>query len=367
MFSLLKFFNDMIFKIIFKIMNTNSHSLRFIESNEEYVCSCYAVLWRAVWNETVTSFSKYILLLNILNILLAVMQKKWLLDYEVKEAKKISRAKAPRRNKNQERDGDGDRGQQQRRPLTEEEHDHVRSYSVLMPLASKSLKKLDDLLIKAVTADSRSSGIGSYGGHIARERGLPGPLNGKQVHEQGNSCVTSPFYVKLKKKKPRPVLGSPDELNPTWNKNFVNDHINREKHKKLEKDKDYELLKVEMQTFLKRAGLRSEETHAVSIVATQSDPHLVCCKTYTYPQPLPEEALDEWADMLSNLFATANEVQSNDLMEISSWVHPPPAAVDIIGFFCVLLNINPDWATAKRLLLRNIPALLNFIRKVQLQ
>lgn len=287
------------------------------------------------------------------------MQKKWLLDFEVKQALKISKARSPQRNKNQEKEGG--EGLAQERALTDEDRANVRSYSVLMPLASRSVRKLDELLVKAVTEDSRSTGIGSYGGHIARERKLPGPLNGKEVYEQGNGYVTSPFYVKLKKKKVRAAIEDPDELNPAWDKNFVNDHQGREKAAKSEKDDQYLHLKLEMHSFLTRQCANPDVTPVSFPAAELSAPD-----RRGFPKLLPEEVLDEWTDMLAELSKIASAVASSDLMEIASWQKPPSAAVDILGFLAALLGVNPDWSTMKKVLLRNIPALLNFIQRVSL-
>lgn len=289
------------------------------------------------------------------------MQRKWLLDYEVKEARKLAKSKTPQRNKNQEKEGTTKAAERQN--LSEEDRQHVRSYSVLMPLASRSVNKLDQVLLKATTVDSRDSGIGNFGGHIARELRLPGPLNGKDVYDQSDGCVTSPFYVKLKKRKVKPPPLSADDLNPPWDKNFVNDHQAREKMRREERDQQYLLLKLEMQTFLSRMCCsRDEGRDEVSPAASS-----MVGRNYSFPRPLPDEAHDEWAEMLQELWRTAADVANNDLMEISSWVKPPPAAVDILGYLCILLGVNPDWASAKRLLLRNIPSLQNFIRKVDIE
>ena len=274
------------------------------------------------------------------------MQKKWLLDFEVREARKIAKSKLPQRNKNQENEVAATP------PLTDEEKDHLRSYNSLMPLAARSVKKLDSVLLKASNEDSRNSGIGNYGGHIARELKLPGPLNGLEVHHQSDGGVTSPFYVKLPKRKEPPAIEDPDDLNPPWNKNFVNDHHDRENCKEMSKNEQYLLLKLEMHSFVSGGDGKDKEKNVIPTLK------------YSFPQPLPEEAWEEWEDMLKALHIVAVEVNGNDLMEFSCWLKPPPAAVDILGYLCILLGLNPEWGTMKRLLLRNIPALLNFVHKV---
>jgi hypothetical protein len=338
------------------------------------------------------------------------MQRKWLLEFEVKECKKLARKKAPQRNKNQERE------KAAKKPppaLTDEDREHVRAYNLLMPLASRSVTLMDAVL-QGASSDSRDTGIGAWGGHIARERKLPGPLNGRDVYEQEHGCVTSPFYVKLKKKKPLvPLLD--DDLNPAWDKHFVNDHQVREKGEKSENNEEYLLLKLEMQMFLSRTGLEEEDSSKAGSLSPAGSPglkspahspdHSICSSVgsspgkshapslghsigssrsrgpppmltaaerkrafesnYYFPKPLPEEALEEWTEMVQGLAAVAAEVNGTDTMEIVSWLKPPAAAVDIIGYLCILLGVNPDWGSAKRLLLRNIPALLHFIHKVK--
>jgi hypothetical protein len=111
------------------------------------------------------------------------MQKKWLLEYEIGEVLRIAKSRAPRKNKNQEKDTT-EEAPKSEKVLAENERESIRHYNVLMPLASTSVKKLDKVIRKAVTVDIRDSGVGNYGGHVARRMKAPGPLNGRDVFEQ---------------------------------------------------------------------------------------------------------------------------------------------------------------------------------------
>lgn len=302
------------------------------------------------------------------------MQKKWLLEYEIGEVLRIAKSRAPRKNKNQEKDTT-EEAPKSEKVLAENEKKSIRHYNALMPLASSSLKKMDKIIKKAVTIDTRESGVGNYGGHVARSMKTPGPLNGKEVFEQPEGSVTSPFYVKLKKKKIKKSLDPNEPLNPPWSKNFVRDHeipkFSREDGDKTEDN----AAKLEMQRLLSpddpsgnvispvkgHESTDSWDQGARSISTKGSLAHIS-------PPVLPvvtEDYAQEWGELEQELIEVAEGVPASDLAEIASWLKPPVAAVDIIGYICILLGINPDWATAKKLLLKNIPLLHQFITKVK--
>ena len=320
------------------------------------------------------------------------MQKKWLLEYEIGEVLRIAKSRAPRKNKNQEKDTT-EEAPKSEKVLAENEKKSIRHYNALMPLASSSLKKMDKIIKKAVTIDTRDSGVGNYGGHVARSMKTPGPLNGKDVFEQPEGeqyhglfeclysfflfivgSVTSPFYVKLKKKKKKKSLDPNEPLNPPWSKNFVRDHeipkFSREDGDKTEDN----AAKLEMHRLLSpddpsgnvispvkgQESTDSWDQGARSISTKGSLVHIS-------PPVLPvvtEDCAQEWGELEQELIEVAEGVPASDLAEIASWLKPPVAAVDIIGYICILLGINPDWATAKKLLLKNIPLLHQFITKV---
>ena len=110
------------------------------------------------------------------------MQKKWLLEFEIQEVLKIAKSRAPRKNKNQEKEKPTDSTVLDRLP-DDSELGSIRRFNLLMPLASRSVKTLDKIISRAETEEAYDSGVGNFGGHIARKLKTPGPLNGKHVFE----------------------------------------------------------------------------------------------------------------------------------------------------------------------------------------
>jgi hypothetical protein len=189
-----------------------------------------------------------------------------------------------------------------------------------------------------------------------------------------SGSVTSPFYVKLKKKKRKKSPDPNEPLNPPWDKNFVRDHVIPKFSREDGEETEENAARLEMQRLLSpedpsanvispvkgHGSTDSRDQSAQSISTKGSLDHV---SPPIFPV-VTEDCAQEWSELEQELTVVAEGVTASDLAEIASWLKPPVAAVDIIGYICILLGVNPDWATAKKLLLKNIPLLHHFILKV---
>lgn len=291
--------------------------------------------------------------------------KLWLLGVEMDEVIRQAKVNSPPKNRNQEKDPGGPSASIDHtgqvvfdRPLSIEEQDSVRQPNYLLPLVSPTVGYMDSLMSRVTAQDIRDSGIGNFGGPIARKLKEPGPLNGREGLRTGNKRVyLTPFCIKLKKKKKKkPQETGPDSLlQMPWNVSFVNAHLDRAKSNdkiisdtKAKQD-EFLQLKADMRNLVISSPLRQKSAEQT---VTLSD--LLCL-----------DSPDEKGRLYHQLHATAHAVGVPDLLEIASWLKPPPSAVPIIGYIAVLLGVEPNWDNAKRLLLKNIPLLHSFITQIQ--
>lgn len=291
--------------------------------------------------------------------------KLWLLGVEMDEVIRQAKANSPPKNRNQEKDPGGPSASIDHtgqvvfdRPLSIEEQESVRQPNYLLPMVSPTVGYMDSLMSRVVMHDIRDTGIGNFGGPIARRLKEPGPLNGRDGVQTGkNRVYITPFCVKLKRrKKKRPQEPGPDSpLCLPWNESFVNAHLDRAKSN----DKIISDTKAKQDEYLQ---LKSDMRNL--IISSPPKPKLEQ-QAVTVSDILCLDSPVEKGQIYSNLHATANAVGVPDLVEIASWIKPPPSAVPIIGYIAILLGINPDWNSAKRLILKNIPLLHSFITQVQ--
>jgi hypothetical protein len=97
---------------------------------------------------------------------------------------------------------------------------HSNQSNLSLKHLSDNMNHLNGIIQKIESIDSRRNGVGSKGGHIAREVKAPGPLNGHNTISGGGSPLNNNQKIVLPKIKP--TLAPAKELAlPEWNGRFV--------------------------------------------------------------------------------------------------------------------------------------------------
>jgi hypothetical protein len=92
-------------------------------------------------------------------------------------------------------------------------------HSFLQRHARRSMDAVSRKLTLATLVDPRESGVGSYGGHIAREVGAPGPLNNPYVPNIGKGFTADPKYRILRRNQA--FQANHSVHNSEWSSSFV--------------------------------------------------------------------------------------------------------------------------------------------------
>ena len=75
-------------------------------------------------------------------------------------------------------------------------------------------------------------------------------------------------------------------------------------------------------------------------------------------------AKEEWTAHLLTLRKAASSIREEDLRWLDSVRIPNDVTISMVGYVCVLFGIAPRWTQAKRSLLNDISAFLEFLQKV---
>jgi hypothetical protein len=139
---------------------------------------------------------------------------------------------------------------------------------------------------------------------------------------------------------------------------------------------------------MKAAGLRKSDSSASkyrNIFEAGSRPHTTSNNTYRkdlkppvspllrtsikhlYNESMKEKrAVDAWEELLSSLRESAVDIRYRDLIQLADLkTEPTKESVDVLGYIALLLGLSPSWDVAKRLLLRELIPLQNFLREVR--
>ena len=286
-------------------------------------------------------------------------------------------------------------------------------YRDLVPLKEKSLENIER--INKVFNNANNSihpvltGVGSKGGHIARELKSPGPLNGHNVILPKDRLAF--FHGATPAAHPRTYHLV--EL-PVWNDRFIT-------QKSLSVDPFERAVtpirsnsinvKRDIQEYLSLSkSLYSIDNHSSTSNTNNStntntnkitqrtmntyynDPNNSLFNdnvfplesdeedeqddrkgraggggsgsTVAYPSTMVRSAEKLWKRMVVDLKCEAMRIHYVDLVEIARIQTPCDIIKHIIGYICLLLGISPTWESAKRYLFKECIPLLKFLHEV---
>ena len=93
----------------------------------------------------------------------------------------------------------------------------TRKMTMIRTNTSKNIAALNNILVRVSTSDSRETGVGSRGGHIAREVKSPGPHNGHNPPQKPHLFLATEVVL-----LPKPILYAKEPLiQPVWDHRFT--------------------------------------------------------------------------------------------------------------------------------------------------
>lgn len=251
--------------------------------------------------------------------------------------------------------------------------------------AQGNVQRLSTIIQLAKDIRVVESGIGSAGGHIARELGSPGPINGHNLvrpWERKHSGVVS-------NAQSDEILVHPSELfHPDWNHHHVAAKL-LSLDVLPEKNVKDPLFAQEIQHFRQSgaapqadytAGLPSSIIRPASAPSSGSSSrfnqieakvrkvdsliHSMATNNTEGPSIGAIDARVQWVEAIKYLRYTAQELSYKDLTELTALREPPEPLMNLIAYICILLGLHPTWQAAKRSLFKELHPLQNFLREV---
>lgn len=269
--------------------------------------------------------------------------------------------------------------------------------------AQGNVQRLSKVIRLAKDIRVVESGIGSSGGHIAREMGSPGPINGHNLVRPWEKAHVDNFSEAQENE----ILVPPrDVIHPRWDQNHVTAkllslHVPPEK---LVKDPLF-LREIEQFRTLEAVPkadysgtLPSSSSSSASCARPGSAPAssvvdkakldamddkertvesmfsgsetASASASATLPSASPSLLREltssqlKWAAAVKQLRNTAKELTYRDLTELIAMREPPEQFADLVSFISVLLGLQPTWAAARRSLFKELQSLHNFLRQV---
>ena len=235
-----------------------------------------------------------------------------------------------------------------------------------------------------------ATGVGSKGGHIARELKSPGPLNGHIPISPKDRLTFFHGYTPKPKKKEYHLL----EL-PVWNDRFTTQKtLSVDPFQRSAKPLGHTAnVKRDIQTYLSMSkSLYSMDDSESTTNHKPSVTHKITQKTMNsyyndpnnslfndnvfpdesdeevevqaYPSTMVRSAEKLWKRMVVELKCEAMRIHYVDLVEIAKLQAPSAVIVNIIGYLCILLGVQPTWEAAKRYLFKECVPLLKFLHEV---
>lgn len=285
--------------------------------------------------------------------------------------------------------------------------------------AEENTEHLSKVLDK-ITFDARTHGVGSRGGHIARELKSPGPINGHSVVSDFDKFISpANFFPKhlpkmsfKPKKLDRPdwdeyfaagnalalrkivddVPGKPSRTS-NFRQEILKYRVGSAKkrllsnsepviptHQDLQQEKvekpmnDLDMLLAEMddidnkQTDKKKKGKTEITSVAIGELGidqpSEAPPVQKIAVRPRQPPELVNLAHQLWQTLIEELRASALAIDYKDILEISVFREPPEFIVVLVGYWCLLLGLKPTWHAAKSSLFLELMPLQNFLREV---
>lgn len=266
---------------------------------------------------------------------------------------------------------------------------------------------LDNVLKNVSSNDTRCSGIGSSGGHIAREQKAPGPHNGHFPPKREHLFLATAVAKNVK----IPLLSKGQLIQPEWDRRFIEgkvlsnysddasscteSNIRRPSTTgRLSRVSNFRQEIVKFREQNKRNSrspsfgdpLIPRATTAPSRLATSLDlnlnlvPYDIGASRYSNSSssrrqslvslflrekiPLDVIAHKLWNTLIGELKSSGKDVTSADLYEVHQYLSPPQYAISILGFICTLMGVEPTWAQAKNILLSDCKLLCVYLAEV---
>lgn len=280
----------------------------------------------------------------------------------------------------------------------------IAQYDLVKSQAKSDISTLSNFIRHAEYMDCRKFGVGSHGGHIARELHAPGPHNGHLPvgEEDGLTVPDLKMNTPLKSfsRHPKP-LNQPDwdpffTLSTSLAGDSTPEKIAQDSNFKeeiskyrpgtapnnalrtgtqplmsksvthlapLNENKNSTLAQSEFQN-AKVENLQKMESYFLSpskdrdVLNTNSSPGDMASKGKV------EEARHRWQSLVVDLHVIASDIRYPNLVELASMREPPDSVVSIVGFIGVLLGLQPDWPSSRRSLFKELLPLQRFLREV---
>lgn len=286
--------------------------------------------------------------------------------------------------------------------------------------ADKNIYILDNVLRKFSSKDCRVSGVGSVGGHIAREQKAPGPHNGHHPPSRDHLFLATSLAVA---KLPKVRLHSREaKIQPDWDSRFIEGRVlSREvrlsklgskvadvldesesrpsttgKISKVsqfrkeitnfrESNRKYAAISASNDSFLSREQTpKSRPSTSLNkqfrlVPSPPLSPQYFDMRTQREEKsaaplnlplylrekiPLITIAQQLWDTLTVELRASGEDISTSDLSEVHQYILPPKHAVVIMGFICTLVGADPTWSSAKSVLLAECKMLRNYLTEV---
>ena len=277
---------------------------------------------------------------------------------------------------------------------------------------ASAVKRIDKVLKEAGENEPLRNGVGSKGGHIARQVGAPGPHNGHNPIKdtdrfQTESKLTDEELQKVLKVGVRPFQP------PEWDKNHVEAKLLSYKfepphvvHDPLFKEEiqhfkspDRALVLSSRLAFFYQNGAMPEgslstvgETGETSVAVGSPPGSASPSRRDLAPLPAPTSSLsvslapssssssagaagasdralavsEQWKASVEQLRSVAvNGISYKDLTEISAMREPPAFVESLCGYVALLLGLQPSWKACKRSLFSELHALEIFLKQVE--
>jgi len=291
-------------------------------------------------------------------------------------------------------------------------------YRDLLPLrenAVKTVGRIDQVFDITTKVNMRQHGIGSKGGHIARELGAPGPINGHRKIMPKDKLV---FYHGSHQPKGDPRKHVKVQL-PEWNHRFKNlntisvdpfkkpfpvvklHNVKRDVQEYLSLSRSLSLLppehmdsrqpihppadedELESVTGFETSKFRrtklidesnfhkyyNDKNNTIfnedSVFADADQWEVEVEEMRPYPSALVRSAEKLWQRMIVDLKCAALRIEYRHMVELANCHAPASMAVDVVGYIAVLLGVKPTWSHARRYLFRECVPLLQFLHEVE--
>ena len=258
----------------------------------------------------------------------------------------------------------------------------TRKMSMIRTNTSKNITALNNVLVRVSTSDSRESGVGSRGGHIAREVKSPGPHNGHNQPQKPHLFLATEVVI-----LPKPILYAKEPLiQPIWDHRFTegktlsppllseghggnNESISEDSNSS--GDRPHTTGKINKATLfrqeilksrdLKRRHSASSESYLSKTTNSELEFNLVALPAPSIDSsenasqksvksfqeyapghrlkprgkiPLIVIAQKLWNTLSFELQESGYDITKGDLAEVHQYVAPPSDAIIVMGFIC---------------------------------